>query len=251
MERCAPFLLSSVVGNTFRRPSSLLCAARASSSSSSALPSSSPACPSSFSFGSRRGLATLSTSAKAKAEKAKRQEKKKTVAQLVRVRQGPTFHLDEAVRILKAAGVGPADQTVDLQIQLGIDPRKTNVVVRGVATLPHGTGKSVVVAVFARGDKAEEARKAGAQFVGAEDLVERINKGELSFNRTIATPDVMPLVGRVARVRGVWGWGGGGSHAPRTSHIAPRPSLSHSPSSCLVSPPYLSPPPCRSWAPAA
>jgi hypothetical protein len=220
MERCAPFLLSSVVGNTFRRPSSLLCAARASSSSS-ALPSSSPACPSSFSFGSRRGLATLSTSAKAKAEKAKRQEKKKTVAQLVRVRQGPTFHLDEAVRILKAAGVGPADQTVDLQIQLGIDPRKTNVVVRGVATLPHGTGKSVVVAVFARGDKAEEARKAGAQFVGAEDLVERINKGELSFNRTIATPDVMPLVGRVARVRGVWGWGEDHTRlAHRTSHRA-------------------------------
>lgn len=86
-------------------------------------------------------------------------------------------------------------------MQLGIDPRKATQNVRGVAQLPFGTGKPVRIAVFARGDKAEEARAAGAALVGAEDLVEAISKGELNFTKTIATPDVMPLVGKVARVR--------------------------------------------------
>ena len=84
---------------------------------------------------------------------------------------------------------------------LGVDPRKPNQNVRGVAKLPYGTGKRIQVAVFAKGDKAEEAKNAGAHIVGAEDLVEQIQDGRLNFNRCIATPDMMPLVGRVARVR--------------------------------------------------
>ena len=94
------------------------------------------------------------------------------------------------------------DETIELQVQLGIDPRKPNQNVRGVAQLPHGSGKAVSIAVFAKGEKAEEARRAGATLVGAEDLVEKISKGEISFNKTIATPDMMPLVGKVARILG-------------------------------------------------
>ena len=104
-----------------------------------------------------------------------------------------------------AARARPAsfDATVSLQVQLGVDPRRASSnAVRGVAALPHGTGRRVVVAVFARGERAEEARRAGAQLVGAEDLVERVAKGEVGFTRAIATPDMMPLVGRVARVLG-------------------------------------------------
>lgn len=126
------------------------------------------------------------------------------------VRSGPTFHPDEAVRIARAAARATFDETIEVQVQLGIDPRKATQNVRGVAQLPFGTGKDVRIAVFARGEKAEEARAAGATFVGAEDLVEAIAKGELGFTKTIATPDVMPLVGKVARVGG----------AP---HCCPRP----------------------------
>ncbi|EKU21096.1 large subunit ribosomal protein L1 [Nannochloropsis gaditana CCMP526] len=93
-------------------------------------------------------------------------------------------------------------ETVDLAIQLGVDPRKPNQSVRGVQTLPNGTGKSVRVAVFARGDDAEAAKAAGAAVVGAEDLVKAIQDGELAFDRCVATPEVMPLVSRVARVLG-------------------------------------------------
>jgi large subunit ribosomal protein L1 len=147
----------------------------------------------------------LSNTAKSKIAKERRQERKKALGQLLRLRNPslPTFHLDEALRIIRAtANASSFDSTVDLQVQLGIDPRKTNQAVRGVAALPHGTGRRVIVAVFARGEKAEEARQAGAQFVGAEDLVEKVSKGEIGFTRAIATPDVMPLVGKVARVLG-------------------------------------------------
>lgn len=94
------------------------------------------------------------------------------------------------------------DETIDIAVQLGVDPRKPNQSVRGVVTLPNGTGKTVRVAVFARGVKAEEAKAAGATIVGAEDLVELVQSGKLDFDRCIATPDMMGLVGRVARVRG-------------------------------------------------
>lgn len=112
------------------------------------------------------------------------------------------MHLDEAIRVVRAAATANFDETIDIQVQLGVDPRKPGQNIRGVAQLPHGTGKPVTVAVFAKGEKAEEARRAGATYVGAEDLVEKISKGEipLTFNKTIATPDVMTLVGKVARV---------------------------------------------------
>ena len=116
------------------------------------------------------------------------------------MRSGPTFHPDEAIRISRAAARATFDETIEVQVQLGIDPRKANQNVRGVAQLPFGTGKPVRIAVFARGEKAEEARAAGASIVGAEDLVDAIAKGELNFTKTIATPDVMPLIGKVARV---------------------------------------------------
>ena len=147
--------------------------------------------------------AALSGTAKSKLAKAQRQLRKKTASQLVRVRAGPLFHLEEAIRLVRASGRGsPLPASVNLQVQLGIDPRKTEQAVRGVAALPHGTGKRVVVAVFARGEKAEEARAAGAQLVGDLDLAERVSKGELGFTKAIATPDMMPVVGRVARILG-------------------------------------------------
>ena len=157
-----------------------------------------------------RGLAVaavpppvLSGTAKSKLEKEKRKTKRKTASQLVKVRTGPVFPLGEAVRIVRAFGraaLGAA--SVNIQIQLGIDPRRTEQAVRGVAALPHGSGKRVVVAVFARGEKAIEARAAGAAIVGDVDLAERIGKGELGFTKCIATPDMMPVVGRCARVLG-------------------------------------------------
>ena len=156
-----------------------------------------------------RGLAAppasalLSGTAKSKAAKAQRQLRKKSASQLVRVRSGPTFHLEEAIRLVRATGrAGALPATVNLQVQLGIDPRKTEQAVRGTAALPHGTGKRVVVAVFARGEKAEEARRAGATLVGDADLAERVAKGELGFTKAIATPDMMPVVGKVARILG-------------------------------------------------
>ena len=145
----------------------------------------------------------MSGNAKAKLAKARRLAKKKTVSQLVRVRAGPLFHVDEAIRIVRATGSATGfSSTVNLQVQLGIDPRKTEQAVRGTAALPFGTGKKVIVAVFARGEKAEEARKAGAAIVGDVDLAERVAKGELGFTKAIATPDMMSTVGRVARILG-------------------------------------------------
>lgn len=105
---------------------------------------------------------------------------------------------------MRSLATAKYDETIDVQVQLGVDPRKPNQNIRGVAQLPYGTGKTVEVMVFAKGEKAEEARRAGATLVGAEDLVEKISKGEVSLNvdRTIATPDMMPLVGKVARFLG-------------------------------------------------
>src|SRR6195256_305775 len=111
-------------------------------------------------------------------------------------------------RITKAReGVDPAksysfDETVEIAMNLGVDPRHSDQMVRGVVTLPNGTGRSQRVAVFARGAKADEARAAGADIVGAEDLVEQVNAGTVDFDRCIATPDLMPLVGRLGKVLG-------------------------------------------------
>nr|CCA23455.1 50S ribosomal protein L1 putative [Albugo laibachii Nc14] len=112
------------------------------------------------------------------------------------------YLLSQAIVQCKEKAKCKFDETVELAVQLGVDPRKPNQNVRGVVSLPFGTGKPVRVAVFARGTKAEEARSAGASIVGAEDLIEIVQSGKLEFDRCIATPDMMSLVGRVARILG-------------------------------------------------
>jgi large subunit ribosomal protein L1 len=108
----------------------------------------------------------------------------------------------EAVILAKAATVTKFDPTVEVALRLGVDPRKQDQMVRGTVNLPNGTGKTVRVLVFATGDRAEEARAAGADFVGTDDLIERIQGGFLDFDAVVATPDVMGKVGRIARVLG-------------------------------------------------
>lgn len=110
--------------------------------------------------------------------------------------------VEEAVALVKANATARFDETVEIAMNLGVDPRHADQMVRGVVRLPNGTGKDVRVAVFARGPKAEEARAAGAEVVGAEDLVESIQGGQLDFDRVIATPDMMPLVGRLGKILG-------------------------------------------------
>ena len=112
------------------------------------------------------------------------------------------YALDEAVEIIKSNATSKFDETVEIAMNLGVDPRHSDQMVRGVIQLPNGTGKSVRVAVFARGDKAEEATAAGADLVGAEDLMEKIQGGEMNFDRCIATPDMMAVVGRLGKVLG-------------------------------------------------
>jgi large subunit ribosomal protein L1 len=110
--------------------------------------------------------------------------------------------LDEAVKLVKARANAKFDETVEIAMNLGVDPKYPDQQVRGVCSLPNGTGKSVRVAVFAKGPKAEEAQKAGADIVGAEDLFESINGGKIDFDRLIATPDMMSLVGRLGKILG-------------------------------------------------
>jgi len=112
------------------------------------------------------------------------------------------YELDEAVKAVKAAAKAKFDETVEIALNLGVDPKHADQMVRGVCQLPHGSGRSVRVAVFARGDKAEEAKQAGADVVGAEDLVEQVQKGVINFDRCIASPDMMGLVGRLGKVLG-------------------------------------------------
>ncbi|MEP0236316.1 MULTISPECIES: 50S ribosomal protein L1 [Pseudomonadota] len=113
-----------------------------------------------------------------------------------------TYALDEALGLVKERGTAKFDETVELAINLGVDPRHADQMVRGVCILPNGTGKTVKVAVFARGDKADEAKAAGADIVGAEELVAEVQSGKIDFDRCIATPDMMPLVGRLGKVLG-------------------------------------------------
>src|ERR1700754_109153 len=113
-----------------------------------------------------------------------------------------TYPLDEAVKIVKANAKAKFDETIEVAMNLGIDPRHADQAVRGVVNLPNGTGRNVRVAVFARGVKADEAKAAGADVVGAEDLVEKVQGGKIDFDRCIATPDMMPLVGRLGKVLG-------------------------------------------------
>ena len=112
------------------------------------------------------------------------------------------YPLEDAVKLVKERAKAKFDETVEIAMNLGVDPRHADQMVRGIVSLPNGTGRTVRVAVFARGPKADEARAAGADIVGAEDLVEQINGGKVDFDRCIATPDMMPLVGRLGKVLG-------------------------------------------------
>jgi len=110
--------------------------------------------------------------------------------------------VDEAVKLVKERATAKFDETIEVSVNLGVDPRHADQMVRGVCPLPHGTGRSVRVAVFAKGPKAEEAKEAGADVVGAEDLMEQVQGGEINFDKVIATPDMMSVVGRLGKILG-------------------------------------------------
>ena len=130
----------------------------------------------------------------------------KIAKRLKKIREGVDFNkyypLDEAVKMVKDRAIAKFDETIEITMNLGVDPRYADQMVRGVVNLPNGTGRHVRVAVFARGDKAEEAKAAGADIVGAEDLFETVNGGTIEFDRCIATPDMMPLVGCLGKILG-------------------------------------------------
>ncbi len=112
------------------------------------------------------------------------------------------YPVDEAVRLVKQSATAKFDETVEIAINLGVNPRHADQMVRGVCNLPNGTGKAIRIAVFAKDAKAEEAKAAGADIVGAEDLAEKVQSGDLDFDRCIATPDMMPIVSRLGKVLG-------------------------------------------------
>ncbi len=112
------------------------------------------------------------------------------------------YSLPEAIKLVKERAKAKFDETIEISMNLGVDPRHADQMVRGVVSLPNGTGRTVRVGVFARGAKADEAKAAGADVVGAEDLVEKVQAGNIDFDRCIATPDMMPLVGRLGKVLG-------------------------------------------------
>jgi len=116
--------------------------------------------------------------------------------------EAPPLRVDAAVKEIKSRASAKFDETVEIAMNLNLDPRKQDQNLRGTVMLPHGTGKSVRVGVFARGDRAKEAEAAGADVVGAEDLVEKVQAGEINFDRAIATPDMMALVGRLGKILG-------------------------------------------------
>jgi large subunit ribosomal protein L1 len=113
-----------------------------------------------------------------------------------------SYAIAEAVKLVKERAKAKFDETIEIAMNLGVDPTHADQMVRGVVTLPNGSGRMLRVGVFARGAKADEAKTAGADVVGAEDLVEKVTKGEIDFDRCIATPDMMPLVGRLGKVLG-------------------------------------------------
>ncbi len=127
---------------------------------------------------------------------------KKFVEARQKVDRDTRYDLGEAIRLMKETATAKFDETAEVAIRLGVDPRKADQMVRGTVLLPHGTGKQVKVLVFAKGDKEAEAKEAGADYVGAEDLVEKIQGGWLDFDKAVATPDLMGVVGKIARVLG-------------------------------------------------
>jgi len=131
---------------------------------------------------------------------AKLSKKQKALAETVNADK--MYGIDEAIALVKANATAKFDETIEVALNLGVDPRHADQMVRGVVTLPKGTGKTVRVGVFAKGAKADEARAAGADVVGAEDLMETIQGGTIDFDRCIATPDMMGIVGRLGKVLG-------------------------------------------------
>ena len=127
---------------------------------------------------------------------------KRTTAIREGVDRTKLYSLEEAVKMVKERAKAKFDETIEVAMNLGVDPRHADQMVRGIVNLPNGSGRSVRVAVFARGAKADEAKSAGADVVGAEDLVEKVQAGNIDFDRCIATPDLMPLVGRLGKVLG-------------------------------------------------
>jgi len=127
---------------------------------------------------------------------------KKMNASLEKVEKGKEYSLENAIQKVKELSYVKFDETVDIVFNLGVDPRKSDQMVRGTVVLPHGTGKTLRVLVFAKGEKELEAKQAGADFVGADDLVEKINKGWLDFDKVVATPDIMGVVGKLGKVLG-------------------------------------------------
>jgi len=127
---------------------------------------------------------------------------KKMEAANEKIEKGREYLLEEAINKVKELSHTKFDETVDLAFNLGVDPRKSDQMVRGTVVLPHGTGKTLRVLVFAKGEKEKEARDAGADFVGADDMVEKITKGWLDFDKVVATPDIMGVVGKLGKVLG-------------------------------------------------
>ena len=130
---------------------------------------------------------------------------KKLKAAYEKIDRTAQYPLAEAISLIKDGATSKFDETIEIAMNLGIDPRHSDQMVRGVVALPHGTGKTMRVAVFARDDKADEAKSAGADVVGAEDLAEEIQNGRLDFDRVIATPDMMGVVGRLGKILGTKG----------------------------------------------
>jgi large subunit ribosomal protein L1 len=127
---------------------------------------------------------------------------KRTTAAREGIDREKLYPLSDAVKLVKDRAKAKFDETIEVAMNLGVDPRHADQMVRGVVNLPNGSGRSVRVAVFARGAKADEAKAAGADVVGAEDLVEKVQGGAIDFDRVVATPDLMPLVGRLGKVLG-------------------------------------------------
>jgi large subunit ribosomal protein L1 len=129
-------------------------------------------------------------------------EGKRLAAARKAVERGKSYPLTEAIALVKANAKAKFDETIEIAMNLGIDPRHADQMVRGLVSLPNGTGKTLRIGVFARGPKAEEAQAAGADVVGAEDLAEKVQAGQIDFDRCIATPDMMALVGRLGKILG-------------------------------------------------
>ena len=123
-------------------------------------------------------------------------------AVLVKVDRGQRYLLEEGLRLVRETGRAKFDETVEIAVRLGVDPRQADQNIRGTVMLPHGTGKPVRVLAFAKGEKDKEAREAGADFVGAEDLIKKIKEGWVDFDKAVATPDMMGAVGRIGKILG-------------------------------------------------